>query len=52
MESEGGTQGEKGTGLGLSIIKHFVDLHRGKIDVSSRVGVGTEFTVTVPASKG
>lgn len=52
MQSEGGTQGEKGTGLGLSIIKHFVDLHRGKIDVSSEVGVGTVFTVTVPASKG
>jgi PAS domain S-box-containing protein len=37
-----------GTGLGLSIVKHFVDLHDGKISIQSDVGVGTTFTVILP----
>ncbi len=37
-----------GTGLGLAIVKTCVDLHRGEIAVSSKVGVGTQFTVTLP----
>jgi signal transduction histidine kinase len=39
-----------GTGLGLSLVKRLVDLHRGKIEVSSHLGQGTEFTVTFPAA--
>ncbi|MEQ8999424.1 MAG: ATP-binding protein [Coleofasciculus sp. B1-GNL1-01] len=38
----------KGTGLGLSIVKQCVDLHQGSIDVDSKVGAGTTFTVTLP----
>ncbi|WP_283812997.1 sensor histidine kinase [Leptothermofonsia sichuanensis] len=34
-----------GTGLGLSIVKKFVDLQQGTINVSSKVGRGTLFTV-------
>jgi two-component system, OmpR family, phosphate regulon sensor histidine kinase PhoR len=30
-----------GTGLGLSIVKHSVERHRGRFDISSRVGQGT-----------
>jgi len=37
-----------GTGLGLSIVKRCVDLHQGQIAVSSKLGEGTTFTVTIP----
>lgn len=37
-----------GSGLGLAIVKHIVDVHRGRIEVSSRVGRGSRFTVYLP----
>ncbi len=37
-----------GTGLGLAIVKHLVDLHQGRIEVTSQLGVGTVFAVTLP----
>lgn len=37
-----------GTGLGLAIVKHIVERHRGKLDISSQVGVGTTVTVRLP----
>jgi len=37
-----------GTGLGLSIIKHIVDLHKGHIDLDSRLNHGSTFTVFFP----
>jgi PAS domain S-box-containing protein len=40
-----------GTGLGLSIVKQFIDLQHGTIDVTSRVGHGTTFTVRLPNSE-
>ncbi len=39
-----------GTGLGLSIVKKCVDILNGKINVTSEVGMGTKFTVTIPLS--
>lgn len=37
-----------GTGLGLTISKQLTDLMEGSITVSSELGVGTHFTVTLP----
>ncbi|HXV10401.1 MAG TPA: ATP-binding protein, partial [Burkholderiales bacterium] len=38
----------RGTGLGLSIAYKIVTDHGGKLDVASKVGVGTKFTVMLP----
>ena len=43
---------ERGTGLGLSIVHRLVTDYNGTIDVSSEVGVGTIFTVKLPAHSG
>lgn len=38
-----------GFGLGLSICQRIAELHRGYIEVTSQPGVGTTFTVVLPA---
>jgi signal transduction histidine kinase/CheY-like chemotaxis protein len=38
----------EGTGIGLALVQEIVNLHRGSIEVDSRVGAGTSVHVTVP----
>jgi two-component system, OmpR family, sensor histidine kinase SenX3 len=38
-----------GTGLGLAIVKHIATNHGGRVDVVSSVGVGSTFTLRLPA---
>lgn len=37
-----------GTGLGLSIVKHIVERHRGRFDITSRQGEGTTASLMLP----
>jgi signal transduction histidine kinase len=37
-----------GTGVGLNLVKMVVDLHGGSVDVESREGKGSRFTVRLP----
>jgi len=41
-------KGIEGTGLGLFVVKSIVTAHGGKIQVTSKVGEGTRFTVILP----
>ncbi len=38
----------EGTGLGLAIAKRIIETHRGKISVTSEVGLGSTFHFTLP----
>ncbi|HAI37074.1 MAG TPA: PAS domain-containing sensor histidine kinase, partial [Maribacter sp.] len=43
-----GTNGEPGSGLGLRLCKDFIDLHCGGIEVSSKLGSGSKFIISLP----
>lgn len=51
VENSGGRSLE-GTGIGLAMVRELVRLHQGTIDVTSRVGEGSTFTVTIPVGAG
>ncbi len=42
------TSGIAGTGLGMGIVKKLVDMMNGTIELKSKVGEGTTFTVRIP----
>src|SRR5512138_767698 len=41
-------EGASGTGLGLSISKQIIQGHNGRIEVKSKLGMGTSFTIQIP----
>jgi signal transduction histidine kinase/CheY-like chemotaxis protein len=46
------TSGIPGTGLGLSLVKKLTEMHQGKVEVSSELGKGSTFTVSLPVNQG
>ncbi|UXM94761.1 ATP-binding protein [Bartonella sp. HY329] len=44
------SRAHKGTGLGLAIVKHIITQHRGKLEITSKLGEGSTFTVILPAT--
>ena len=43
-----GTSNEEGTGLGLILCKEFMENSGGSLEIKSKVGKGTKFTLKVP----
>ena len=41
-------EGPRGSGLGLAIVKSIVEQHHGRVQVDSRLGKGSKFTIAFP----
>ena len=41
-----------GTGLGLSLVRHIMNAHKGRVEVRSREGKGSVFTLIFPLEEG
>jgi signal transduction histidine kinase len=44
------SRSQRGLGLGLSLVKAFVEAHKGRVEVRSKPGEGSEFEVRLPVS--
>lgn len=42
----------RGPGLGLSIVKSFVELHKGRVEITSKAGIGTKVVCHLPSNPG
>ena len=45
------TTRQQGTGLGLSICSRIVESHKGRFEIQSRQGVGTQITIKLPRQR-
>lgn len=43
------SRNREGSGIGLSLVKSFVEMHGGKIHAKSKLGLGSEFIIELPA---
>jgi len=43
-----GQNGEKGSGLGLMLCKDFIDMHKGKIWIESKIQKGAKISFSLP----
>ena len=48
---EARTRGIKGTGIGLAMVEHIVKAHRGRVELESKPGKGSTFTIVLPAEE-
>jgi PAS domain S-box-containing protein len=49
QSSEGHSRSHEGTGLGLTIVKKTIEMMKGKIEIESKVGKGSVFSIWLPA---
>ena len=47
----GNRRSSEGAGLGLAIVRAIAEAHHGRVDVQSRPGQGSTFTVSIPADQ-
>ena len=40
----------KGSGLGLAVVSHVAEAHGGRVQVESKAGAGSTFTLCIPKS--
>lgn len=45
------SRGVGGTGLGLAIVKHITQVHSGKVEVKSKPGEGSTFSILLPMNR-
>jgi len=48
---ESRSQASGGTGLGLAIVQSIMQLHGGNVEIASKVGQGTQVTLTLPVCR-